>query len=143
MFVGESLDEMVGEVHGEEAMEYHRRLQEAFAEEYPRTNMALRMAGGVTSTIPMGAYAGTAKLYKWLQSLPNLYKYGGGMSAGGLFGMTEGFVSGSGIQGEGETGGARAARRRPRSLRRRPARVETESSAYSAPATFFGPRPAV
>ena len=106
MFVGERLDEMVGEVHGEEAMEYHRRLQEAFSEEYPKTNMALRMAGGVTSTIPMGAYAGTAKLYKWLQTLPWWGKYGGGMSAGGLFGMTEGFVSGGGIQGEAETGGA-------------------------------------
>ena len=106
MLVGERLDEMVGEVHGEEAMEYHRRLQEAFSEEYPKTNMALRMAGGITSTIPMGAYAGTAKLYKWLQTLPWWGKYGGGMGAGGLFGMTEGFVSGGGIQGEGETGGA-------------------------------------
>jgi len=106
MFTGEHLDEQIGAIHGEEAMEYTRRMQEAFAEEYPKTNMALRMAGGVTSTIPMGAYAGTAKLYKWLQSLPNLYKYGGGMSAGGLFGITEGFTSGTGIQGADETGGA-------------------------------------
>ena len=106
MFTGEHLDEQIGAIHGEEAMEYTRRMQEAFAEEYPKTNMALRMAGGVTSTIPMGAYAGTAKLYKWLQGLPNLYKYGGGMSAGGLFGMAEGFTSGTGIQGADETGGA-------------------------------------
>lgn len=106
MFTGEHLDEQIGAIHGEEAMEYTRRMQEAFAEEYPKTNMALRMAGGVTSTIPMGAYAGTAKLYKWLQSLPNLYKYGGGMGAGGLFGIAEGFTSGTGIQGADETGGA-------------------------------------
>lgn len=106
MFTGEHLDEQVGAIYGEDQMEYVRRLQEAFAEEYPKTNMALRMAGGVTSTIPMGAYAGTAKLYKWLQSLPNLYKYGGGMGAGGLFGAVEGFTSGTGIQGADETGGA-------------------------------------
>ena len=106
MFTGEHLDEQIGAIHGEEAMEYTRRMQEAFAEEYPKTNMALRMAGGITSTIPMGAYAGTAKLYKWLQGLPNLYKYGGGMGAGGLFGAVEGFTSGTGIQGADETGGA-------------------------------------
>jgi len=104
--IGESIDEMVGEIHGEDAMEYHRRLQQAFQEEFPKTNMALSMAGGVTSTIPIGTYAGTAKLYSWLQSLPFIYKYGFGMGAGGLFGMTEGFASGAGIQGANETDGA-------------------------------------
>ena len=39
MFTGEHLDEQIGAIHGEEAMEYTRRMQEAFAEEYPKTNI--------------------------------------------------------------------------------------------------------
>ena len=103
---GESVDEAIGVIGGDDKKEQVRRLQMAFEEEYPKTNMALRMAGGVVSTIPIGAMAGTQKLYSFLASLPKRYKYPLGMTAGGLFGLTEGFAGGAGIQGEGETGGA-------------------------------------
>ena len=105
MFVGESLDEAVGAVHGEEAMERTRRLQMAFEEEYPKTNLALRLAGGVTSAIPLGTMAATQKLYKFAQGLPTGWKYLTGLTSGAGFGLLEGLSSGVGIQGENETGG--------------------------------------
>lgn len=105
MFVGEGLDEAVGLVHGEEAMERTRRLQMAFEEEYPKTNLALRVAGGITSAIPLGTMAATQKLYKFAQGLPTGWKYLTGLGTGAGFGLLEGISSGVGIQGENETGG--------------------------------------
>ena len=105
MFVGESLDEVTGAVYGEEAMERQRRLQMAFEEEYPKTNVALRVAGGITSAVPMGTMAATQKLYKFAQGLPTGWKYITGLTSGMGFGLLEGLSSGAGIQGENETGG--------------------------------------
>ena len=70
MFIGEGMDEMVGAVHGDEAKEQVRQLNKAFAEQYPKTNFALRMGGGLTSAIPLGSLAITQKMYKFIQAYP-------------------------------------------------------------------------
>ena len=108
MFVGESLDEATGALYGEEAMERQRRLQMAFEEEYPKTNLALRVAGGVTSAIPLGTMAATQKLYKFAQGLPTGWKYLTGLGTGSAFGLLEGISSGAGVQGGDETGGTKS-----------------------------------
>ena len=105
MFIGEGMDEMVGAVHGEEAMEATRQLNEAFAEQYPKTNFALRMGGGVTSAIPMGSLAITQKMYKFIQGIPGIWRYIASFTTGAGIGATEGTITGAQIQGEGETGG--------------------------------------
>jgi hypothetical protein len=105
MFVGEYVDEAVGAVMGEDKMEQQRRLQMAFEEEYPKTNIALRVAGGVTSAAPIAMMGTTQKLYKFAQGLPFLQKYLMMAGMGASFGVTEGAVSGAGIQGKDETGG--------------------------------------
>lgn len=105
IFAGESLDETVGAVHGEEAMEKTRLLQEAFAKQHPNWNAGLRVGGAITSSIPLGSIAATQRLYKWIQGLPPLWRYATAMGTGGTFGLTEGTVSGAGIQGADETGG--------------------------------------
>mgnify|MGYP003646943986 FL=1 len=105
IFAGESMDEMVGAVHGEEAMEKTRLLQEAFAKQHPNWNTGLRVGGAIASSIPLGSIAATQKLYKFIQGLPPLWRYATAMGTGGTFGLTEGTVSGAGIQGADETGG--------------------------------------
>ena len=105
MFIGEYLDEAVGAVHGDEAKEKVRQLNKAFSEEFPKTNFSLRMAGGVTSAIPLGTMAITQKMYKFIQGLPGFWRYVTAALTGGTIGATEGFISGTGIQGEEQTGG--------------------------------------
>jgi len=105
MFIGEGMDEMVGAVHGDEAKEQVRQLNKAFAEQYPKTNLALRMAGGVTSAIPLGSLAMTQKMYKFIQGIPGIWRYIASFTTGAGIGATEGTISGLQIQGEGETGG--------------------------------------
>ena len=108
MFAGEYVDEAVGAVMGEEKMEQVRRLQMAFEEEYPKTNIALRLAGGVGSAIPMATLGATQKAYKFIQGLPTGYKYLAQAFASAGFGSIEGLFSGAGIQGADETGGTQS-----------------------------------
>ena len=104
MFAGEHLDEIAS--GGDEGKkEELRQVQRAFGEEYPKTNIALRMAGGITSAIPLGSLAMTQKMYKYIQGLPWFWRYTSSGLTGGAIGGVEGTISGTGIQGEGQTGG--------------------------------------
>ena len=104
MFAGEHLDEIAS--GGDEGKkEELREVQRAFGEEYPKTNIALRMAGGITSAIPLGSLAMTQKMYKYIQGLPWFWRYTSSGLTGGAIGGVEGTISGVGIQGEGQTGG--------------------------------------